>query len=64
MSTGNRMYVYMKLKEHLKCRGVLLAYREGRLLTFEYKSIRGALFTREFDLNPKKCNITIEDSSM
>ncbi|XP_076110499.1 uncharacterized protein LOC143079160 isoform X5 [Mytilus galloprovincialis] len=46
MSTGNRMYVYMKLKEHLKCRGVLLAYREG--CNFQIKSNAGTIFTPGF----------------
>lgn len=29
ISTGNRVYIYMKLDHHLKCRGVLLQYKRG-----------------------------------
>ena len=46
MSTGNRMYVYMKLKEHLKCRGVLLSYKAGvEACNFNIQSNTGTIFS-------------------
>lgn len=62
LSTGNRMYVYMNLKEHMKCRGVLLAYRAGN----DWFQVRVPLFyARMIDLFFwKHLNIMIMDDCL
>ncbi|XP_061169998.1 sushi, von Willebrand factor type A, EGF and pentraxin domain-containing protein 1-like [Saccostrea echinata] len=43
LSTGNKMYVYMKLDEHLKCKGVLMRYKTG--CDLKIRSDRGTIFS-------------------
>nr|XP_022325864.1 uncharacterized protein LOC111125916 isoform X1 [Crassostrea virginica] len=42
-STGNKLYIYMKLSQHLKCRGILLQYRRGCNLSL--KMNQGTIFS-------------------
>ncbi|XP_062603015.1 uncharacterized protein LOC134264744 [Saccostrea cucullata] len=43
MSTGNRMYIYMKLDEHLKCKGALMHYKTGCDMNIQRDS--GSIFS-------------------